>query len=152
MLLLYTIPIYFFCNLFEHFVHSLSHNRNIKFLYNSHHYHHTVEFPPSKLVNNDHVYRSAIYNEYLQICSIIWVFSYYILSIQLFYLFFIESFAYLYTCDILHTSYHKNNSMFERFEWFQKKKREHLLHHKITCYNFNLFDNTGDKLMNKYKC
>ena len=54
-------------------------------------------------------------------------------------------------CDILHTSYHKNNSIFERFKWFQKKKKDHLLHHRITCYNFNLFDNTSDKFMNKYK-
>ena len=33
MLLLYTIPIYFFCNLFEYSVHNLSHNRRIKYLY-----------------------------------------------------------------------------------------------------------------------
>ena len=143
--------IYCICNILEHILHKLSHNKNIYYLYNPHHYHHVVEYPPSKLVNNEVKYRSFIYNEYLHISIFLWIISYIYLDSITFIIFLIESSIYLFLCDYLHSSYHKNNSYLEKYLWFKKKKELHLLHHKKTVYNFNLFDNTSDKFLHTFK-
>jgi len=145
-----SVPIYYFCNLSEYVLHKLSHNKNIKFLYKPHHHHHITEFPPNKLINNDHKARNIIYNEYLQICILIWIISYNLLQSDIFSILLIESFIYIYMCNLLHDSYHKDNTFFENFEWFKHKKQLHLIHHKKTYNNFNLFDNSCDKLINTY--
>ena len=142
---------YLFCNLLEYILHKVSHNRHFKYLYNSHHYHHVVEFPPHKLVDNNIEYRSFIYNEYLHVSTILWIISYIYLDLYQFTEFFIESIIYLLCCDYLHSSYHRDNSYLEKCNWFKKKKKLHLLHHKKTVHNFNLFDNTSDKLLNTFK-
>ena len=141
---------YIICNMVEYGLHLLSHNRNIKYLYKSHHYHHTVQFPPHNLVNNDIRYNSIIYNEYLHISCIIWIISYIILPLYIYSIFFIESCVYLYFANLLHECYHMSNSYFEKYKWFQRKKQLHLQHHIKTVHNFNLFDNSSDKVFKTF--
>ena len=150
--ILISIFTYLSCNLIEHTLHRLSHNRHIPLLYKWHHYHHTVEFPPYRLINNNHKYDSIIYNYYLYIVIIIYLFTYLIINdwyIQT--IIYVEGTLYMHFANLLHESYHRDNSFFERFGWFQKKKKLHLLHHIKTTRNFNLFDNTTDKMVNTFK-
>ena len=47
-------------------------------------------------------------------------------------------------------SYHLNDSIFEKYEWFQRNKLLHHKHHMKTYRNYNLIDNTSDKLHKTY--
>lgn len=143
---------YFICNFIEYGLHKLSHNPKIPLLYKWHHYHHTHEFPPYKLVNNNHINKSIIYNYYVYIVLLIHLLTYCLISsIQVKLIIYVESTIYMYIANKMHNSYHKDDTWLEQFQWFQRKKSLHLYHHIKTTSNFNLFDNTTDKLKKTFK-
>ena len=142
---------YLCLNILEYTLHNLSHNINMKYLYNWHHYHHAVEFPLTRLINNNHTYNSIYKNRYLHCSIAICPLLYYLLELRYFLFIMVEITLYLMVVDYFHSSYHKDNSYLEQFKWFKYKKKMHLLHHKQTRFNFNLIDNTTDKLVNTYK-
>ena len=147
-----TIITYFCCNIVENILHKLSHYKFVPLLYKWHHYHHTIEFPVSKLINNNHTNNSIIYNYYLYIAIIILLLSIIIIKdTKIILLVYTESSIYMYVANLLHESYHKNNTFLEKYKWFRDKKKLHLLHHRQTTHNFNLFDNTSDKIYNTFK-
>ena len=53
--------------------------------------------------------------------------------------------------NILHDSYHKDNTFLEKYKWFQGKRKEHFIHHKYMNKNMNIMDMTMDKLNKSYK-
>jgi len=145
------INTYYFINLGEYILHKISHNKNFGFLYKWHHYHHVIEFPYYQLTTDIYPQTNKLENIYIYFIILWWIVMYYILEFYYFNILFIESLIYVIWIDKMHESYHLNNSIFEKFEWFRKKKELHLLHHKKTFLNLNLFDFTSDKLLKTYE-
>ena len=151
--LILIINTYYFINLGEYILHYISHSPKYgSIIYKWHRDHHVIEFPPSKLTKD--IYPNTIpryQNIYLYFIILWWMMMYHILPFYYFKILFIESSIYFVIIDRLHTSYHLNDSIFERSKWFREKKRLQLLHHKKTLYNLNLLDFTSDKLLKSYK-
>ena len=65
------INTFFFFNITEYILHALSHNPKIKFLYNIHHKHHSIEFPPSKLTKDKYPLDDHLKNPFIYITFIL---------------------------------------------------------------------------------
>lgn len=48
---------------------------------------------------------------------------------------------------LLHKHYHLNDTPFERFAWFRKKRRLHFIHHEDARYNFAVVEFWMDRLL-----
>ena len=140
---------HFFLNFSENFVHQLSHDKNYKWLYNDHHRHHVVDYPPSRLVRSDHV-ESITKVPYLVIISTGYLFFYFIFNSYYYILFITHCSLYFMVISTLHSHYHLKDSPLERFDWFMRRRKLHHIHHLKTHKNFNLIFFTSDKLNQSY--
>ena len=55
-----------------------------------------------------------------------------------------------YISDYIHTEIHIYGSWLEKYDWFIKKRKLHLIHHKKMNKNINIIDHTLDKVFNSY--
>jgi len=146
------ITTYYFLNFAENILHKLAHSRKYgNILYRWHKYHHIIEFPPNELTKDIYPSTHKYENIFIYFAIVWWIFMYQYLEFYYFKILLSESILYMICIDRLHTYYHLNNSILERFKWFRKKKELHLLHHKKTYLNFNLYDFTSDILLQTYR-
>jgi hypothetical protein len=143
---------YYFFNISEYLLHELSHS--IKYggyMYEWHHKHHVIEYPPNRLVSKGYS-SSPYYENFYSYFILLWIFTIYqFMNPYYFKLLSCEVVSYGFIVDQLHQQYHLEKSILEGFKWFQKKKANHLLHHKQMHLNYNIMDNTSDKIFNTYK-
>ena len=104
---------YHIFNILEYFLHKASHDIRFRRLYNWHKYHHTVEFPPCRLIYNNHTGPPIYENVFLQIALCFLAILYFLLSRDIYYIVFSETILLMKVDDYLHTSYHKDNSYLE---------------------------------------
>lgn len=51
----------------------------------------------------------------------------------------------------IHKQYHTEDSYFNRFEWYQKMKRDHYVHHEYPTKNYGIASMFTDKLLGTYQ-
>lgn len=150
ILFLFTSANFLFLNLIEYFIHTLSHNPKIKFLYTPHHSHHLI-YSPKNLTRkqySDNANDSRL--PYLIILISSYIFFYYILTIKYYIIFIIETTTYFYIANLLHNCYHLDNSFLEKYKWFKYLKKLHHIHHIEVYKNFNITIPISDKINNTY--
>ena len=69
-----------------------------------------------------------------------------------FIIFITEVSLYSFLVEYLHQQFHLKRPWLIKYKWFQKIKRNHLLHHVKQETNFSFFSTTMDKLQNTYLC
>jgi len=115
--------------------------------------HHKIYYPVSKLIDKKPYKTGYIYNIpdgllaygpslFLILSLLYFLFDFYTLVSE------ILLFAFL--SDYIHTEIHIDGSWLEKYEWFLKKRKLHLLHHKKFMKNMNIIDHTFDKLKGTY--
>lgn len=155
MFLLYSIPSWYYYNLIEYFLHSLSHNNKI-YSYKIHKKHHTIHYPVKKLIQKSpyktdihkYIFPDGFLANGIPFLGILML-NYLLLgnsshNINIWLL--IDG----YISDYIHTEIHTENSWLEKYNWFKKKRELHLLHHKNIKENINIMTNIYDKLFNTY--
>ena len=122
---------YYFFNFVEYYVHQLAHSKDYGgFLYREHYIHHYEHFPPKRLMVEDISQIESTEKSFSFIILCIYCLSYKILETYYFYIFSINSLVYVSALEQLHKHYHLINSPLDKYEWFQKKKKLHHIHHK----------------------
>ena len=71
-------------------------------------------------------------------------------SFRIFTIVFIEGTTYILLINHLHEQFHLKQSWLSNYKWFQKYKRNHLLHHKKQNKNYSFLTTKIDKLQNTY--
>jgi len=130
-------------NYVEYLIHKLSHSRRFGgYLYKYHKIHHTVSFPPNRLMIEKHTENISmdqlLFGLYVLgfIIPIFKIYSYILPKYKE--IFAIESVLYATAIDHLHTQYHLENSYLDKYRWFQKLKHRHHNHHRDSTKNINL--------------
>ena len=67
-----------------------------------------------------------------------------------FIIFTVYSSLYLYGMNYLHIQYHLKDSYLEKYNWFKKNKKLHMIHHIKYKKNMNILDHTSDKINGNY--
>ena len=149
----YSTISYFLYNSIEYFLHSLGHNYKFNnYIYSLHKKHHLL-YSGKKFLSQR--YRTE-YKYYLSdgtrahiipFSSIIML----IYKLTNDYYLIINICFFTYISEYLHTHIHTQNSWLEKYEWFMKKRKKHLIHHKFTNKNINILDNNLDILFHTYR-
>jgi sterol desaturase/sphingolipid hydroxylase (fatty acid hydroxylase superfamily) len=147
---------WFIYHTMEYFLHRLSHNPKLGYIYKIHKKHHTIHYPITDLMSDnyktDYIYglSDGLLAHGPPTISII----------RILYLFLDkDTFLKLSSCilftayisDYFHTHIHTRDSKFVEYPWFIKMREMHFNHHKNTSKNFNILDTNIDKLMKTYK-
>jgi len=155
--LLYFIPSWFLYHSLEYLLHSLGHSHKYgSYIYKIHKNHHTLHYPTTKLLSNE--YRTtSIYGLSEGVVAygppiLLFFFSLsFMVKFDTFLIITSELLFISYLSDYLHSQIHLNGSWLEKYKWFQKKRKEHFIHHKNTIKNMNIIDFTIDKWRKTYK-
>ena len=73
-----------------------------------------------------------------------------VVSYRVFSIFFIQTSCYAFLVNYLHRQYHLEDSYFNRYQWYQKCRDYHLLHHKKMNHNMGFLTSRIDKLTGNY--
>ena len=158
MLLYYFLPGYILYNMIEYSLHKLSHSSKYgSFIYTYHRKHHIKHYPISKLIDKApyktdtkyYILTDGFIAHSVPFTFILFT-LYNLLNKELFLNLSLNIIINAYISDYIHTEIHTEGSWLEKYNWFQNKRKIHLLHHKITTKNMNVIDNTMDKIMNTY--
>ena len=140
---------YFFTTAFENALHKASHYKITGPLYRWHRLHH-IDYPPIRPESDVYINTSGFHNYFLY-CILATLFVVYLVSNnRTFTIFSVQVITYTVSVNHLHKQFHLKNSIYKEYKWFQKYKRNHLLHHTYLETNFNFYDPTFDKLQNTY--
>ena len=159
MFIFYSIPCWFYYNFVEYLLHTLSHSYNYgTYIYKLHKKHHTIHYPITKLMSispyktNYYLYilSDGTIAHGLPVLGIIYL-NYKLLNYEIFINISCWLIINAYFSDYLHTEIHTQNSWLEKYEWFQKKRDLHLIHHKKTSKNINMMCSFIDKIFNTYE-
>ena len=153
----YIIPSWICYHMLEYFLHSLGHSYKYgSYIYRIHKNHHTIHYPTHKLLSNG--YRTnSIYGLSEGVVAygppILIFFSclYFIVELHTFFILLCEILLIAYLSDYLHCQIHLNGSWLEKYKWFQKKRKEHFIHHLNMNKNMNIIDFSIDKWNLTYK-
>ena len=140
---------YFFITAFENTLHKASHHKISGPLYRWHRLHH-IDYPSTRTESDVYINTSGFHNYFLY-CILSTLFVVYLVSSnRTFTIFSVQVIIYTVSVNHLHKQFHLTNSKYKKYKWFQKYKRNHLLHHTYLQTNFNFYDLTFDKLQNSY--
>lgn len=155
--IIYFIPSWFLYHSLEYLLHSLGHSHKYgSYIYKIHKNHHTLHYPTTKLLSNE--YRTtSLYGlsegvvAYGPPVLLFFFFLSFTVKFGTFLIITSELLFISYLSDYLHSQIHLNGSWLEKYKWFQKKRKEHFIHHKNTIKNMNIIDFTIDKWRKTYK-
>ena len=153
----YFIPSWFLYHSLEYLLHSLGHSYKYgSYIYKIHKNHHTIHYPTTKLLSNE--YRTtSVYGlpegviAYGPPILLFFSFLYFTVKFDTFLIITPELLFISYLSDYLHSQIHLSGSWLEEYKWFQKKRKEHFIHHRNMNKNMNIIDFTIDKLSKTYK-
>ena len=142
---------YLFMTSFEHSLHKVSHDPLSGPLYRWHKIHHK-DYPPTRLESEIFINTSGsiFYNYYLYCILSSWFIFYCVSSNRVFTIMITEASIYTLIINYFHECYHTQYTIWNRFQWYQSWKLDHLYHHKKQMYNFNLIDSFCDKVNHRY--
>ena len=134
-------------NTIEYYIHKLSHNHKYGgILYKYHHKHHTIDYPPTKLIRDKNDKVDSTNGPFKVLLLYVYILFYFLLPYSWYLLFLIETSLYFYVMDKIHDYYHLDNTYLDKYNWFVKLKKKHHTHHKVTTKNLNLVFLINDKI------
>ena len=151
-----TLITWYFCNLVDWLLHSMSHIPTklpiIKTIHRIHMTHHKVHYPITKLLRSKPYMSGGGELAFGPIMALIYGIICILLPLKFALIVLIESTTFLFVSDQLHVQYHLQGSYLERFDWFQRRRERHFWHHKHLRENMSLggIDPVFDRLFRTY--
>eukprot|EP00747_Dinoflagellata_sp_TGD_P210406 gnl/TRDRNA2_/TRDRNA2_83679_c0_seq1.p1 gnl/TRDRNA2_/TRDRNA2_83679_c0~~gnl/TRDRNA2_/TRDRNA2_83679_c0_seq1.p1 ORF type:complete len:249 (+),score=41.95 gnl/TRDRNA2_/TRDRNA2_83679_c0_seq1:71-748(+) len=137
---------WYLCLFCDWTVHKLGHLRvrlfgvDVNPMYRTHMAHHKEGYPVGKLLRPAPYQGEGAEWAVMPPITLLWLAIWYVTrpNFHIFVLIFVESVVFLLISDHLHTHYHTEGSYLERFEWFQRRRAYHFLHHRKLQRNMSL--------------
>ena len=152
-----TIITWYFCNLLDWSLHTMSHIPTklpiIKTIHRIHMAHHKVHYPITKLLRTKPYMSGGGDLAFGPIIALISGIIYMLLPLKFYLVVLLESTLFIFVSDHLHVQYHLKGSYLERFDWFQRRRQRHFWHHKHLRENMSLggIDPVFDHLFKTYR-
>ena len=137
---------------FEQLIHSFAHNRKYGGqLYQWHRLHH-LDYPPHKTQSKEYINSGEGIVENLFLYSILGtdMLLFPFVSYRTFLFFLSQTTLYAFTVNYFHRQYHTEDSYWNQYQWYRKKRDYHLLHHKRKNCNMGFSSSYIDKLRGMY--
>ena len=148
----FSIGTHYIYNALEYILHKVGHYRHkYNYIYKLHILHHTKHYPPTSTQSD--TFRSNYESVIAYTPPIIFIlYGFYTIIPAHYFIFFVSQIGVnIYINDYIHTQVHLHKSWLEKYEWFLKVRRLHIIHHKQFNKNMSLgYDYTIDKLLNTY--
>ena len=140
---------YLFIMSFEYALHKASHYKESGRLYTWHKVHH-IDYPVTRLESDTYIDSTGWYDNMFAFYIILTVLIFYMSSSTNRTAIIVSSeiIAYSFILDYFHQQFHLTNSILKNYNWFQKLKQYHLLHHQKQKTNYNFFTDRIDEFGN----
>ena len=151
-----TIATWYFCNLMDWILHTMSHIPSklpiLKTIHHIHMTHHKMHYPITKLLQPVPYKSGGGEIAFGPIIFLMFSIIYLVLPIRISVVVILESTIFLLVSDRLHVEYHLKGSYLERFGWFMRRRERHFWHHKHLRQNMSLggIDPVFDHLFKTY--
>ena len=151
-----TVITWYFCNLTDWSLHTMSHIPTklpvVKTIHHIHMTHHKVHYPISKLLRPEPYKSGGGEFAFGPIIALIYGIIYISFPTSIALVVLIETTLFLFVSDRLHVEYHVEGSYLERFDWFLRRRERHFWHHKHLRQNMSLggIDPVFDHLFKTY--
>ena len=151
-----TIATWYFCNLMDWILHTMSHIPSklpiLKTIHHIHMTHHKMHYPITKLLQPVPYKSGGGEIAFGPIIFLLFFIIYFVLPIRISVVVILEATIFLLISDRLHVEYHLKGSYLERFEWFMRRRERHFWHHKHLRQNMSLggIDPVFDHLFKTY--
>ena len=151
-----TLITWYFCNLMDWLLHTMSHIQTklplLKTIHHIHMTHHKVHYPITKLLRAKPYMSGGGELAFGPIIALIYGVIYMSFPFRFSWLVILESTLFLFVSDQLHVQYHLQGSYLERVGWFQRRRERHFWHHKHLRENMSLggIDPVFDHLFKTY--
>jgi len=143
---------YLFMNAFENAIHKASHYKESGQLYSWHKMHHK-DYPAKCLESDTYIDSTGYIDNMFARYIVVTAGTFYIASSsRTFMIIVAEVSVYSFMVDYFNQQFHLKKSWLIKYKWFQRIKRNHLLHHIKQETNFSFFSTKMDKLQNTYLC
>lgn len=156
-LLCTTVATWYFCNLMDWLLHTMSHMPTrlpvLKTIHRIHMTHHKIHYPITKLLRPEPYNSGGGELAFGPIIAIIYGIIYILLPVRIAWVVLLESTLFLLASDRLHVEYHVQGSYLERFDWFLRRRERHFWHHKHLRENMSLggIDPVFDHVFKTYR-
>lgn len=151
-----TICTWYFCNLVDWLLHTMSHIPTkfpiLKKIHQIHMNHHKQQYPISKLLQSKPYKSGGGEFAFGPVILLLFMVLYLILPGRIIWIVLAQSTLFLLVSDRLHVEYHLKGSYLERFDWFLRRRERHFWHHKHLRQNMSLggIDPIFDHLFRTY--
>jgi hypothetical protein len=136
---------------FETFLHQASHYKESGLLYKWHRLHHK-DYPAKNLESEIFIYTTGWTNNMFAFWILVTQGTFFLVSSnRVFLIFYIQSTSYAFFVEYMHQQYHLKNSWWLHFQWFQRLKKNHLLHHIKHHKNYGMFTDQIDKINGSFQ-
>ena len=151
-----TVGTWYFCNLTDWLLHTMSHISTrvpiLKTIHNIHMTHHKIHYPITKLLRPEPYSGGGGEFAFGPIIATIFGLMYILLPTRISWVVILETLVFTLVSDRLHVEYHTQGSYLERFDWFLRRRERHFWHHKHLRENMSLggIDSVFDHVFRTY--